>query len=409
MTDRAQAAREHFDRPGLAALWRALRDRLERAQGPVRRVRLSGLSREEREALADLLGWKRLPGETATVSVDQLDAILLDSPAGLDSTAVVAAIGGPLRNRVAERRADNSARAELWQWLSHHPVVRAEPALDAWVDYVKSNGLIDSSVPVTRAMLEGVLTVLESLPGGGEPLPEFAERVCGHTHALDDGRRLSTYVLRAVACLHDEPAPTSAVERRALWQRAGLECDTLSTSVLVAGLRPAGDGTLARTTRLWARAGHATRLTLAQLRTEAVTGDRLPLVRVVENPSVVAVALGKLGTTCPPLVCTSGWPNVAVIELLRQLSLNGTTLHCHADLDGAGVRIAAYMSAKTGAWPWRMTAADYLQAVPLQGPDVGRVPEAPWDSALAPALRAHGIAVSEERVIQQLVSDLAGP
>jgi hypothetical protein len=46
-------------------------------------------------------------------------------------------------------------------------------------------------------------------------------------------------VLRGLAGL-DEPLPATAAERRALWQRAGIECDALSTSVLVAGLRPTG-------------------------------------------------------------------------------------------------------------------------------------------------------------------------
>jgi Protein of unknown function N-terminus (DUF3323) len=61
-------------------------------------------------------------------------------------------------------------------------------------------------------------------------LPAFADQACGDPHALDDGRRLATYVLRGLACL-DEPPPAAAAERR---------CDALSTSVLVVGLRPTG-------------------------------------------------------------------------------------------------------------------------------------------------------------------------
>jgi Protein of unknown function N-terminus (DUF3323) len=53
---------------------------------------------------------------------------------------------------------------------------------------------------------------------------------CGDPHALDDGRRLAAYVLRALASLHDEPPPATAAERRALWDRAGIECDALTGS-----------------------------------------------------------------------------------------------------------------------------------------------------------------------------------
>jgi uncharacterized protein (TIGR02679 family) len=412
MTEPAPRAWARFDRPELAPLWSALRERLERSTGPVRRVRLGPLSRDQRVAVADLLGLDRLPGETLTVPVDRLDAVLLQSPVSLDSRGVVEAIGGPLRDRAAERRAGEAARAELWAWLAGHPVVRAEPALSAWVQYARANGVVGGSAANTRELLGRVLAVLEQLPGDGGPLSEFAAQTCGDPHALDDGHRLTAYVLRALACLHDQPPPTTAAERRALWQRAGLECDALSTSVLVAGLRPQGDGPLAITMRAWSSAGQAVRLTLAQLRADPsieLGGPAAPRAWIVENPSLVAKALDRFGSHCPPLICTSGWPNTAVVELLRRLHTAGTHLCCHADLDGDGLRIAAYVIAKTAAHPWRMTAADYLAALPTVGPTgltPGRLTAVPWDPDLAPTLRAHGTAVPEERVADVLLEDL---
>jgi uncharacterized protein (TIGR02679 family) len=423
---RAAQARARFGRAELAPLWSALRDRLERSAGPVRRVRVGPLSPEQRVALADLLGLDRLPGVAPTVPVDRLDVVLLQSPAGLNSRGVVEAIGGPLRDRQAERRADEATRAELWTWVAGHPAVRAEPALSAWVQYVRGNGLVGGSVAATRELVGRALAVLERLPGDGGPLPAFADQACGDPHALDEGRRLATYVLRALACLHDEPPPATAVERRALWERAGIECDALSTSVLAAGLRPTGDGPLALTARAWAALGQAVRLTLAQLRADpsagSLTGPATPHVWIVENPSVIAKALGRFGPQCPPLVCTSGWPNTAVVELLRRLRSSGAELWCHADLDGDGLRIAAYVAAKTGARPWRMTTSEYLTAIheaaapegvipeavgPEPGPAPGRLTDVPWDPDLATALRAHRMAVPEERVADLLLDDLA--
>jgi uncharacterized protein (TIGR02679 family) len=427
--DRAAQARARFGRPELAPLWSALRDRLERSAGPVRRVRVGPLSPQQRVALADLLGLDRLPGEAPTVPVERLDVVLLQSPVCLDSRGVVEAIGGPLRDRTAERRADEATRADLWAWVAGHPVVRAEPALSAWVQYVRGSGLVGGSVAATRELVGRALAVLGRLPGDGGPLPAFADQACGDPHALDDGRRLATYVLRALACLHDEPPPATAAERRALWERAGIECDALSTSVLVAGLRPTGDGPLALTARAWAALGQAVRLTLAQLRADpltgpagSLTGPAAPHVWIVENPSLIAKALDRLGPRCPPLVCTSGWPNTAVVELLRRLRSSGAELWCHADLDGDGLRITAYMAAKTGARPWRMTTSDYLTAIleaappeagipetggPETGPAPGRLTDVPWDPDLATALRAHRMAVPEERVADLLLDDLA--
>lgn len=61
--------------------------------------------------------------------------------------------------------------------------------------------------------------------------------------------------------------PHSAADRRAVGTRAGVADDDLSVAVLVGGLRPAGDGPLARGWPAFcAEAGQAASLTLAQLR-----------------------------------------------------------------------------------------------------------------------------------------------
>jgi uncharacterized protein (TIGR02679 family) len=402
-------AEARFDRPELRPLWTELRRRLEDSDRPVRSVRVPLTTDGERAALADLLGLPKLPGETVTVQVDKLDAVL--GQVGLDGKAVVEAVFGSLRPLAAGRREQAAARAELWAWLAGHPGVAAEPALAPWVDYVRGIGLVDGSAGATRSLLTRVFTILRELPADGRSLAEFATQVCDDPHALDDGR-LPTYVLRALACRHDEPVPSNAAERRALWQRAGIACDALSVSVLTAGLRPDGDFPLAVSCRAWADAGQPTRLTLAQVRTAPSLHLGARDVWVVENPAIVAAAQGRFGPACPPMVCTSGWPNTAVIDLLRLL---GLAPRVHADLDGEGLRIAAYVLAKAGGTPWRMTAADYLAAVTGTyagtdaGPPAGRVSAAPWDPGLAAAMRTHGIAVHEERVVADLLADLARP
>lgn len=394
--------RARFGRPELRPLWDALRYRMERSEGPVRSVRVPLRTGAERTALADLLGLARLPGASATVRVDRLDALL--GEVGLDCRAVVEALGGPLRPLAAQRRERAAAREELWAWLAGHPAIAAEPSLRPWVDYVRGTGLADGSPDATRSLLNSVFTVLAALPARGGPLAEFAARVCGDPHALDDGRRLSAYVLRALAHRYDEPVPSGAAERRGLWQRAGIARDALSVSVLTAGLRPYGDSPFAVSCRAWSDAGQPTRLTLAQVR--ATPSPRIDAreVWVVENPAIVAAAQDRFGARCPPVICTSGWPNTAVIDLLRLL---GRTPRVHADLDGEGLRIAAYVLAKAGGTPWRMTAADYLAAVTDTGPPAGRVSDVPWDTELGPSLRARGVAVHEERVVADLLTDLA--
>ncbi len=403
---RVTEARARFDRPELAPLWRALRARLEHGSGPVTRVTIRLETPEQRAALADLLGLARLPDAIARARVEQLDRALLDSPAGLDARGVVEAIGGPIVDRGASREADRRARDELWAWLAAHRSVAAEPALAAWVAYARGNGVIGGSVERTRALLEHALAVLGALPADGQALSSLADLVCGDPHALDDGRRLSAYVLRALACLLDTQVPATAEERRLLWERVGVACGALSTTVLTAGLRPAGDATLPTTLRAWSDAGQAAQVTLAQLRMSPVEAVTHRIVWTVENPAVVAAALLRFGSRCPPTVCASGWPNTAVIELLRQLGRAGPRIMYHGDLDGEGLRIASYVVARTGATPWRMTAADYLAVVAESGTPAGRVPDVPWDAGLGAAIRARDVTVSEERVTEILLNDM---
>ncbi|WP_327582516.1 TIGR02679 family protein [Nonomuraea sp. NBC_00507] len=387
LPDDVPAVPERLRAAALRPVWAALHERLSSGH-QVSRVKVTGLEDEQQAAVADLLGLDRYPGPSTTIDVARLEDML----GGLDVRAVTEALIGPLDDRRRRRAELRQEREALLDWFTTHPVVTAEPAL-----------LALSAVRAGRDLLHQTLAVLTALPASGRPLAALAADVTGDPHALDDGTRLSSLVLKALSTLYDVPAPEGAEARRALWERAGVACDALSTTVLVAGLRPAGDSALARVLRIWD--GQASVITLAQLR-QSVLELRERDVRVVENPSVLALAQQRFGTSCPPMVCTSGWPNSAAIRLLR--SLPGTRLHYHGDFDGEGLRIAAYTMAKTGAEPWRMSTADYLRALG-EGSTLspGRVTDAPWDPGLAPAMRSHGLAVPEELVAEQLLDDLA--
>ncbi|MER6561307.1 TIGR02679 family protein [Streptomyces sp. NPDC001027] len=398
-------------RPELRPLWHAVHDRLSSGR-PVTRLRLGPLDDAQREALADLLGLDRLPDARPSVALARLEEAVTEL-CGRTVRETVTDLVGPLGDRAGERRRQEDERAKLWTWLADHDTVRAQPALFAWVASCRAAGLVGASPERTRSLLTDALTVLGELPARAEPLPVFAARVLnGHSHALDDGTPLSTLVLRALATLYDTVPPQSAADRRALWTRTGVADDDLSATVLVGGLRPFGDGPLARVVRVCAEAGQAASLTLAQLRAPGaftLVCAPVPVVHAVENPSILALAVRRFGPDCPPLVCTSGWPNSAAIHLLRLLADQGAALRYHGDFDGEGIRIAAYLLDKTPARPWRMTAADYRAAVARtsHGPQPGRLTEAPWDPELTCVMTEHGTAVVEELVADVLLADLA--
>ncbi|GAB3893566.1 hypothetical protein GCM10029964_070550 [Kibdelosporangium lantanae] len=393
--------------PDLAPLWRAAHDRLSSGR-PVSRVRVGPLTEAQRIALADLLGMDRLPPAAVSVPVAKVEQVLVGT--GEDLRAVVTRLVGPLDDRAVRQAAAAAERAELWDWLAHHLVVREQPALLDWVAGVRQTGVVDGSVVRTRQVLDQALRVLAELPATGLPLPVLAERVLRDPHALDDGTRCAKLVLRALAAVYDVPVPIDAAQRRHLWERAGVADDELSVVVLAAGIRPAGSGVVSTVLRACADAGQAAALTLGQIRSEPWTAGLPDQVWVFENPSVLALALGRFGPRCPPVVCTSGWPNSAGILLLRAFADAGCRLLYHGDFDGEGIRIAANVVSRTGATPWRMGTAEYLAALGEHptGPGVGRVTDAPWDPALAGSMREHDVTVSEERVADLLIHEMVG-
>ena len=391
----------------LRPLWRAVHDRLSSGQ-PVSSITIGEWDADQREALADLLGLDRVPAVGARLSMAKLE--LAVAPAGHDVRGVVEQLLGPLDDRKARQARAAADRDELWGWLITHPVVKAEPVLEDWVTQLRRAGLVNHSVEATRVVLRRAVAVLEALPADGTPRPIFADRILGDPHALDDGERLTGIVLRALACLLGEGPLEEADARRAAWQQMGIAADALSSTVLVAGCRPRTAGPVGAILTLCADHAQAAVLTLDQVRVASTRWDwNPPDVHVVENPSVVAAAVARFGRRCPPLACVSGWPSAAGTLLLRTMAATGARIHYHGDLDGDGLRIAAHLVTKVGARPWRLTTRDYREALSRRevGPSAGRVPDVPWDDELAPAMRATGIAVTEESVIETLLADLA--
>ncbi len=372
---------------------------------PVTRVKIGPLDPEQRSAVADFFGMARYPPEFVSLSLSAVEVVLQEAT-GSSVREVVERLVGPIGDRSADRARAAAERKMLWDWLADHKVVRAQPALESWVEATRRAGLIGGSVENTRVELERALNVMRELPAAGTPLPIFADKALGNPHGLDADRPVHGLVVRALASVHGRDLPTDTAALRALWDRAGLAADELSSTVLAAGPLAGPDSLAGRILSECARAGTAAVLTLQQLRTSERLDAVPDRVWIVENPSVLALALNRFGPECPPLVCTSGWPRGAAVLLLERLAAAGAKLFYHGDFDGDGLRIAAHVVARIGALPWRMSSADYLAAVGGDAPAVGRVSPVPWDSELAQHLRRTGRSVPEERVASVLLDEL---
>jgi uncharacterized protein (TIGR02679 family) len=352
----SKEALAYLERPSLRRLMFAARERFERNGGPFGKLSLNALTREEAHALNGLLepASPYLPGREATVKLPRLDAKLRYSRLGVSLEEALVAVDGPLADARAERAAAAATREVAWARVLAHPVA-ARAELAPWLDHARRRWK-GASGERTATVLQA-LDVLAALPADGIPLAALAaSRGGGDAHALDRGRPLGRLVPAALLALEGAlpREPTTVEEWRALWARFGVSCDALSCTVLTLGLRVrmSARGYLPCRLRAAARAGRPIVLTLSELRAEPprLVGD---VLFVCENPSIVAAAAAELGPGCPPLLCTSGWPNTAVGLVLDAAVAAGMRILVHADGDPAGAAIAELVLRRQGARPWR--------------------------------------------------------
>jgi uncharacterized protein (TIGR02679 family) len=171
------------------------------------------------------------------------------------------------------------------------------------------------------------------------------------TDDLDRGSSTATAVLRL---LGHEP-PNSAEAWRTTWEEHGIDCDPVSSRVLVLNLTIAGDAPCARLAQ--AAGPEPLCLTLRSLTGSFQMAVPASDVYVCENPSVLIAAADQLGEYRRPLVCTNGRPSAAALRLLTGLAESGAAIHVRADDDAAGQAIVATMRrAVPDAELWRFEA-----------------------------------------------------
>ncbi|HXH56229.1 TIGR02679 family protein [Iamia sp.] len=424
--DRRERARVALAGAPFAPLWDRARTRLEgngrRLEGTP--LRLTGLETESRRAIAGLLGVSAAGEGVLRVDLADLDARLRTGAAEVALIDLLEGLGGPVRDRRAERAADRSAREDAWVAAEGHPVLAARPELAAWVATTRRAGTatrLAGSAPAGGALALAALDVVSHLPAAHVPLAVLAAEATGDAHALDRGRPLGTLVGGALAVLDPEEAddpwrpdwPTAgAYWWRRRWARAGVVCDDLSVSVLALNLPVASSGAVVGgSIHDHGAVGEPLRLTLRQLAVGEIEVVPGVTVHVCENPSVVAQAAALLECTSAPLVCVEGQPNTAVHTLLDLLAAAGSAFRYHGDFDWDGVRIGAALIARYAMAPWRFSAEDYAEAVPLGrlGLGTSRGPvTAPWSPGLPARMETEAVAIHEEQVLGPLIADLDG-
>ena len=402
----------------LAALRQRLRRHFERAApgAPPGLLRLGSLSVAEREALALLTGRPPRDSKSMRIDVARLDATLRGAGIAGSLREALEQIDGPIAHLASVRAAARASWSAVVASCAH-------PALGGYLQAPAALGLLKRLArqsPLAAAhLLQAVEAVLRRLPAGGLARAQLAAETLGNAHALDTGQATATLVLAVWRQIepsppgidgHDGPPddpPDSAPDERTrdVWARAGVLVNELARPALLLNLPVQANEVPVCTP------GEPAYLSLRRLlRTPPRWAVAGLTVFVCENPNLVAIVADRLGVRCGPLVCTDGMPAAAQRTLLTQLAQAGAHLRYHGDFDWAGVQIANHVMRAWGAQPWRFAALDYEAAAASASHtrrDLAHTRvAASWDSALAPLMQRHGLAIAEEAVAASLLGDL---
>ena len=406
---------DRYGGPEYRRLLAAARKYLERTGGGLNgRISVADPDDAERKAVIGITGVHQPAGtKRLTVPLADLDAAVRRAT-GLGLAALLAALGGPLRDRPAETVSLAAARAALIATAETSSLNESCHWYREWLADQRRDGTITRLAGRGDAAVFGqairVLEYLEARPATSAPiaLPALAAQITGDTKALNHGTTLATLILRALAVRASVSRPASAAERRELWDLSGVIVDDLASRVLVLNVTAEGDG-LAEWLTDAARYGTPFQVTLHQLVTHPIR-LRHPRIFVCENPAVLRRACAELGPASPPVICTEGRPSTAFHRLARIATEAGSELWYHGDFDWPGISIAADVISRHGAQAWLMNATDYLAGVKTDAPYVpltGDPVPTPWDPELRETMRETGRAVYEETVTDQLLTGLA--
>ncbi len=400
---------ELLEKPALGRIMNRLRRRLRHGRDLDSVMTFSDLSSEERSAIDRLLGRRPSSGTATSVRPREVERILREGDVCDSLEEALTHAFGPVLN---ERLSREAARQ---QWDDLHASVAQQlsdlPSYHDWLDGLFSTGRLKrwcrGDCVLAQRMMDVAATVLRGIPWPVISLADLATRLTNDSHALDRGLALPRLCLSAIKTQH--PLKDHDPSRRQLWEWAGVVIDELSAPVLVLNLRADPATLLGQTINTLAEAGEPFHLSVRLLRLagagafQAMSGQ---VVYACENPTVVATAARRLGSTSRPLICTSGQPASAAQLLLSQLRDVGCRVLYHGDFDNAGITIANLLIRRFGVEPWRMSSEDYAASM-TKGPVLTNCVAASWDQHLSGLLVAAGRAVLEESVLDLLIEDLS--
>jgi hypothetical protein len=336
-----------MDEPALAEFWRLARETMEGGGRSAFSFRV-----EDARAAAVLGELLRKP--VAHPARRQISLARLDEHIRAHGSTLLEVLesvhGRPVAMSTSEEA--STADAVLKFALREHGLLHAPWAAE-WIEQVRRYGKIPQpALPMIANQAAAILAGLRPEPR------RWTTRFALAGDDLDDGRPLTRVVQKALQLAGTD------------WERSGVLPDAYSNPVLTSqGYLSLND-------------------TLESLE-----------VLVVRSPRLL-----ESGVPGPLMVLPDGLTPQA------KHHLDGRTVRCHNDFTPDGIRAANEILAWTGGTAWRMSAADYREAVAtliargVELPTLNSRPEtASWDPDLAETMATTGLMVTEEHVLPSLL------
>ncbi|HUQ56530.1 DUF2399 domain-containing protein [Lentzea sp.] len=336
-----------MDSPELAEFWRLARETMEGGG----RSAFSFRVEDERTAaaLGELLRKPITHPARRQISLARLDDHVRAHGSTLPEV-LESVHGKPIGMSTTEEA--STADAVLKYALREHGLL-TEPWAAEWVEHVRRYGKIPQPVlPMIANQAASILAKLSREPR------RWTTRFALAGNDLDDGRPLTRVVGRALRLAGTD------------WERSGVLPDAYSNPVLTS------QGYLSLN--------------------DSLAAQEVTVVR--------SARLLESGVPGPLVVLPNGLTPQA------KHHLDGKTVRCHNDFTPDGIRVTNEVLAWTGGTPWRMSAADYREAVAtliargVELPTLNSRPEnASWDPGLADTMATTGLMVTEEHVLPSLL------
>lgn len=410
-----QKAVAFFEQPAWSRLLEALYDKYM-TQGRIGgQVVLHSCPLEEQREIARFLKKRLPPQNDFTIRLTDFQQALDDSGFACDLPALLMALfperSHTTRPEQRERRA--VSQQQFYDILS---LVIEELPNDSkgqhWLLY-GAHGRDElfrryknESKEAQEQFLHHVQTIANALnqlpmPPAFERLSIFAQRTSGDPHYFDGNTPTGRIFFRALMDLtrqepsilptepkleNAEPTNNEAVtelseqnhHRLLLYYEAGLLLDTISSTVAVFHLTYAEDYSGLPDALITYAGERILTLSLRQLLAWKKLQSASQHIYLFENPQVFEVVVDELQhfaermienqkPILPTLICTSGWPSMAVIRLLNLLinSSSDISLHYSGDFDIQGLRIASFFLTRYAGrcLLWHFDPSSYLTAL----------------------------------------------